>query len=138
LSFTLANNNKMKLITLATYDRLAEAQRDADRLGSKGISASIVQGGSAVIAGTGSTIELQIEYTDLDKLNELEAEIQAEIEADRPYQCPNCDSKNYTESQSFASTVASMFRGIARRRSMFDGVLRFKCRDCNTYFKIRI
>lgn len=55
------------MITIANYSRLDEAQRDAERLGSRGITVSIVQGGSGVIAGTGSTIELQIDRKDLSR-----------------------------------------------------------------------
>ena len=126
------------MITIASYSRLEDAQRDADRLGSRGLAVSIVHGGSAVIAGTGATIELQIDRKDLDALKGLEEEISDEIVEERQHSCPWCGSKNYKVRDSIGTMLLEVFFTMKTGRARFDGVLRFKCLDCGTHFKVTV
>ncbi|MFD2157796.1 hypothetical protein ACFSW8_02665 [Rubritalea tangerina] len=127
------------MITIAKYSTLADAQKDADRLSRRDIEVHISESGlGGVIGGGVPSFELQVYEEDLEKLEVLQDEIQQEIEDDRPYACPNCNSKNYIENTQTRGFLASLFSMGSARGDLRAGVLRFKCLDCEAAFKITI
>ena len=72
----------LKMITVARYEHLETALRDAHRMANRDIRISIVQGMGRLLPGLGLTVELQVHIDDLDKFESHANKIAEEIDQD--------------------------------------------------------
>jgi hypothetical protein len=128
------------MVTISRYTRIEDAQKDAARLAKRGIRTAIVHGMSGgLIAGTGPTLELQVDARDMEKMSSMEDEIEDEIASERPHACPKCDGKNYAPWQPKAEGLLGMLAVLLGRSSKaIDSYLHYHCGDCGCYFKVRV
>ena len=132
--------DRAPMVVVSQYTRIEDAQKDAARLSKRGIRTAIVHGGGGgLIAGTGPSLELQVDARDIEKMNGMEDEIEDEISSERPHECPKCGSKNYDPrlpaSESIFGALTVLLRG---RPKVLDDYLNYRCKDCGCYFRVRV
>ena len=128
------------MVVVSHYTRIEDAQKDAARLSKRGIRTAIVHGGGGgLIAGTGPSLELQVDTRDVEKMGELEDEIEDEISSERPHQCPKCGSKNYEPHLPVAEGIFGALSVLIRGKpKVIDDYLNYRCNDCHCYFRVRV
>jgi len=133
--------DRAPMVTVSQYSRIEDAQKDAARLSKRGIRTAIVHagGGGGLIAGTGPSLELQVDARDVEKMRELEDEIEDEINSERPHQCPKCGSKNYEPHLPVAEGIFGALSVLIRGKTKaMDDYLNYRCNDCHCYFRVRV
>lgn len=129
------------MVVVSHYTRIEDAQKDAARLSKRGIRTAIVHagGGGGLLAGTGPSLELQVDARDVEKMRELEDEIEDEIGSERPHQCPKCGSKNYEPHLPVAEGIFGALSVLLRGKpKVMDDYLNYRCNDCHCSFRVRV
>ena len=133
--------DRAAMVVVSHYTRIEDAQKDAARLSKRGIRTAIVHagGGGGLIAGTGTSLELQVDSRDIEKMRELEDEIEEEMTSERPHNCPKCDSKNYEPHLPVAEGIFGALSVFLRGKpKAMDDYLHYRCNDCHCYFRVRV
>ena len=126
------------MITLATYTILADAQKDANILSSHGIEVEISQREfTGVIGGNQPSFELQVYKEDIEKLENLQEDIMDKIYNENTYQCPSCGSLRYQIHRAKLTNFLDVVTFIKEQLTL-TGFNRYKCKDCDTLFKINL
>lgn len=128
------------MVAISRYTRIEDAQKDAARLAKRGIRTAIVHSESGgLIAGTGPGLELQVDARDMEKMNDMQDEIEEEIASERPHACPKCGSKNYNSWQPAADGIFGMLAVLlGKSPKPIDDHNNYRCGDCGCYFKVRV
>lgn len=122
------------MVCISKYSHFSEAQRDLDRLGSRGIDAIVQQGNFAgVVGGNAPSFELYVAKEDLAKIDAMRDELMEEIHSENPYCCPECGSRDY---ESFVSgNLLVRFFEVFKMNRLTDSGITLKCNSCENVFE---